>query len=674
VKLDQFLGGLSVDQLRELADVWTPDEAMSSSKSALFRALRTEMTRPARAARCLEFADTFGRGIVRKLLRSEDVSQSVAVLAASASARPKSLEEARAAVTELGAMGLVCVESEKRWEAYGSAKVSIPDELVAPLRAATGIDDRSWEQILNLSDHLAALSGKELAALLKKLGIGREAGAALEDMVARLAEPASCMERIGSLSPEVRELVLAAVHDRAGIVPVAALGKLGMEPPGKAAAAALRRQLESSAVGTIGDVSLLQYGIDLDGRVLVVFTEVAEALLSAPPDGDVNLPDPVGPDFLLDLSELVASVRESGAKLKASGALTGAAAHRIIAKLNRPELPLTDAADLLDLRLACAEKLGLIERVGDSLAVRRSAWRWERRSYEEKAADLFGQIGFALPAPHSTHHHDGLCETAAGLLRSMRPGEWRRGGALAHVAMRRYLAGLGSSDLRERVQEDVHDVAKYVLPPFPGLSQLGSHLHKSVVLEAYAMGVLDLAVAGGRATAERLGDFGSVAAGRAADGRAPAKLIASADFEVIILPEGNTTRLRYEIGQFAAREKFEQTAHLRITKERVEEAVVRGLDADDMVRLLLEHSHTGAVPQNVEASIRGWAGRVRVATVEDVHVFELGDEELLDVVAEMPALKELVVRRVSPTALALAEWPSDRKLLADLCRLGVYVR
>ena len=93
-----------------------------------------------------------------------------------------------------------------------------------------------------------------------------------------------------------------------------------------------------------------------------------------------------------------------------------------------------------------------------------------------------------------------------------------------------------------------------------------------------------------------------------------------------------------------------------------------------MVQVLARHSDAGGVPQNVEYSIRGWARRVRVATAERVVVLELPDEKLLDVVAELPAMKGLVVRRISATALALKEWPSDRGLLADLRRLGVYVR
>ena len=188
------------------------------------------------------------------------------------------------------------------------------------------------------------------------------------------------------------------------------------------------------------------------------------------------------------------------------------------------------------------------------------------------------------------------------------------------------------------------------------------------------MGILDLATNGDEVVGERLSNFGAGAVGCELRGLPPAKLITTPDFEVIIMPEGDAVRLRYEVGRFAASEKFEQTYHLRITKERVEEAVARGLSADDMVRVLHEHSQTGAVTQNVEYSIRGWAERGRVATVENVHVFELHDEQLLNVIAELPEMKKLVVRRISPTALALKEWPSDRKLLAELRRLGVYVR
>ena len=676
MKLDQLLGSLTIDQLQDLSAIWAPEERISNSKLALFRVLRERMTRPDRAQHCLDIADAPGRGIVRKLLRSEKVSQSVAVLAASSLARPKSIQETREVVSDLAAMGLVCVEPEKRWETYGSARVSIPDELVDSLRQATGIDGRFWQEILSLADYLPALPEKELTRRLNQIGVPCDEQTPVETVVSQLADSECCRKRLAALSSPLRELTLSAVRGCAGIVPVERLAEQGVEllEVNEPVLARWRNELEANLIGTIGDVSLLDYGIDLDGKVLAVFAEVVEALLSAPSGDAVKLPDPVGPDFLLDLSELISSVRESGAKLKASGALTAAASDRIIANLNRRELPLIGAYDLLELRLVCAEKLGLIARAGSALEVRRTAWEWERRSYEEKAADLFGLIGFAVPTPRSRHHHDGLCEIARSALRSMKPGEWRGGGSLANITLRRYLATLESSDLRAKISDAVHQVEHYVLPPFPGLRQLGAEVREAVVMEAYAMGILDLMVERGRVVAERLGEFGAVAAGAEPTQQAAGKLIATPDFEVIILPEGDTTRLRYEAGQFARREKFEQTYHLRITRERVEEAVVRGLAAEEMSRVLVEHSDTGTVPQNVEYSIRGWAERVRVATAEHVVVLELPDEKLLNVVAELPAMKGLIVRRISPTALALREWPSDRGLLANLRRLGVYVR
>jgi len=675
VNLDQLLGSMSVDQLQDLAAAWAPGGAISRSKLELFRVLREQMTKPARARRCLENCGKLERGIVRKLLRSAKVSQSVAVLAASSSARPKSLDDTRAAVAQLTAMGLAFVEPEKRWETYGSARVTVPEELIAPLRVATGIDGRPWPEILNLADHIESLSDRELARRVRAAGLSGEKRLSSGEVAAQLAAPEACRGRLAALSPGLRAVVIGAVCEHAGIVPAERLREIGAKVrPKNALVAGWRKELEANLIGTVGDVSLLDYGVALDGRALVVFTEVTEALLNVPCDDGARLPDPVGPDFLLDLSELIATVRESGAKLKGSGALTDAACNRIVAKMNRASLPEMDARELLEVRVACAEKLGLIERGGDSLVVRRSAWEWEGRSYAEKAADLFGLVGLAAPVPRSMHHHDGLCEIARGLFRAMSPGEWRRSGTLVSIALRRYLAGVESSGLRAHISKAVHEVDEYVLPPFPGLKQLADDLRESVVMEAYAMGILDLTVDGGRIVGESLSQFGAVAAGQAAGHQPPAKLITAPDFEVIILPEGDTTRLRYEVGQFAAGEKFEQTCHMRITKERVEEAVVRGLSADDMIRVLHDHSETGSVVQNVEYSIRGWAERVRVATVENVYVFELPDEELLKVVAELPELKKLVVRRISATALALSERPSDRRLLADLCRLGVYVR
>ena len=676
MNLDELLGSMSIEQLQDLAAVWAPEAAPSSSKLALFRTIRAQMTRPDRVRHCLELADDFGRGVIRRLLRSSGVSHSLAVLAASSAARPRSLDEARAAVNELAGLGLVCVQPEKRWETFGSARVSIADELVEPLRQVTGIDERSPDEIFALAGHLAAMAERDLARLIKKFRLSGDTATPAETLTEQLAAPAACVERLNALSPDLRKIVLSILHQRAGIVPVSRLHKdLGLELPEirNASLAAWRKELEANLVGTVGDVSLLEYGIDLDGKVLVLFTEVVESLLSTAPDTAPQIEDTVGPDFVLDLAELLSAVRESGVRLKASGALTGPAAQRIITRLNRPELPLMNAHDLLELRVICAEKLGLIERSDDFLTLRQAAWQWESRSCEEKAADLFALLGSAVPAPRSKHHHDALCEIARTLLRSMKPGEWRPGGSVTGITIRRYLTGLKASGLREQIAHAVEQVSKYVLPPFPSLRQLASDIRESVVMEAYAMGILDLAPADGAIAWLRLGDFGAVATGQAPAKLPPAKLIATPDFEVILLPEGDTTRLRYELGQFTAREKFEKTCHLRITKDRVEEAVVRGIEADDMIGVLREHAHA-AVPQNVEYSIRGWAGRIRVATVEHVYLLELPDEQLLDVVVELPELKPIILRRVSPTVLALSEPPADRKLLADLRSLGIYVR
>ena len=669
MNLDKLLGSMTIEQLKDLAELWTPNAQVSSSKLALFRTLRQAMTDSKNIRRCFELTDLFGQGVVRKLLRSENQSQSIAVLAASSAARPKSIQETRGAITDLAAIGFVFIVPERRWEAYGSARVGIPDELAEPLREITGIEARNWFELMNLREYLAALPEYELASRLEPHKIN--AASPHTEIVAELASEDSCRKRLALLSDDVREMIHNAVHQHAGIASVARLQKalgLGLPEIKQAALKLWKRQLESALIGVIADVSLLDYGIDLDGQMLIIFDEVVEFILSEPIAAAPNLPDAVGPDFLLDLHELISIVRESAVKLRGTGAISGVAAQRINSKLNRPHLPLMNELDLLEFRVTCAEKLGLLERTPDSLAVRESAWAWEQRSLEQKAADLFDLVGRAAPKPRSKHHHDGLCQFAVSLVREMTPGQWVSADYLRCIALRRYLGQLRDSDMRDSIAREVHQVEKYILPPFPSLKLLGSDLEQSVVTEAYAMGVLDSS----DAKCMRLSDFGAIAVGKLTP-KPPAKLIITPDFEIIILPEGDTTRLRYEVGQFAASEKFEQTYHLRVTRDRVEEAVVRGILADDMISVLRDRS-SSPVPQNIEYSIRAWAGRVRVAIVEHVHVFELGDETLLSLVSELPAIKSLVVRRISPTALALREWPNDRKLLAELERLGIFVR
>ena len=238
MNLDQLLGSMSVDQLQDLAAAWAPAEPISRSKLELFRVLREQMTKPARARRCLENCGKLEGGIIRKLLRSTNVSQSVAVLAASSSARPKSLDETRAAVAELAAMGLAFVEPEKRWETYGSARVTVPDELIAALRVATGIDERPWPEILNLVHHIEALPDKELARRLSAAGLSGDRGLSSDEIAGRLASAEACRGRLAALSPGLRDVVIGAIREHAGIVPVDGLGEIGANVRRKAAVVA----------------------------------------------------------------------------------------------------------------------------------------------------------------------------------------------------------------------------------------------------------------------------------------------------------------------------------------------------------------------------------------------------------------------------------------------------
>jgi hypothetical protein len=254
VNLDQLLSSLPIERLQDMLVVWAPEHRLPNSKMQLFRVLRSEMTRPDRAKHCLDLAEPLGRKVIRKLLRSRDTRQSVAVLAASSSPRPRSVQETRETVADLAAMGLVYVEPEKRWETYGSAQVAVPDELVEPLRSATGIDDRSSREILNLRDHLAMLSEEERREQARKFDLDPDGS--IDDLVAQLCTPGACAGRLGSVTPDVRRMILRVVRKHAGLRYVEQLWRdLGLRLPEvrEAAAGRWRGELEAAALGAADD-------------------------------------------------------------------------------------------------------------------------------------------------------------------------------------------------------------------------------------------------------------------------------------------------------------------------------------------------------------------------------------------------------------------------------------
>ena len=425
-------------------------------------------------------------------------------------------------------------------------------------------------------------------------------------------------------------------------------------------------------MGTVARLSLGEYGIACDDEALVVFHEVVEDVLrrEAPtaPDADEVLRP--GGDLVADLGTFLAEVRKSPIRMTREGEVHKAAQKRLEETFVFRESSVAGVPEVWAEIRAAADHLGLVapDREG-FLACRDEAERFSALPLDAKVSGLY-RLALEAPGPRGRSLH--LCEmrTIVGDLLKEEPARWWHGDSLFVVARLRYLASLDQRRIRDR-HRDRHFGA-YVSTR-EGLKDLLLDLSRSWRRTLHLLGIVDTAMKADRAVALRLSNLGARVLGVAptenGDGRA---LLVTPDFEVVVLPEGDVSEAVHHLGLYAQRVKSGEVVHFRFTKESIEAATAEGRSVDELLGWLAARAR-GPVPQNVAVSMTAWAAGVTFATLERGIVFRLEKSAILDAVLAIPAMKALVVRRLSPTEALLKDEPKDRRLLAALRGEGVYL-
>jgi hypothetical protein len=182
--------------------------------------------------------------------------------------------------------------------------------------------------------------------------------------------------------------------------------------------------------------------------------------------------------------------------------------------------------------------------------------------------------------------------------------------------------------------------------PIDDPQQLAWHLGRWVRQRLYLMGLVDLGYdRGDRPVAMRLTRSGARLLGLEPASSAAASLIgsliATPDFEVVLFPTGDDAELVHELDRFCVREKMGTTLHFKILEKSVHRALSEGMHLSRIVDILCAHSRT-PVPQNVLYSIRDWAHRAGLMTLQSSHVVRCEDPELMARFVQDPGVKGLV--------------------------------
>jgi hypothetical protein len=149
----------------------------------------------------------------------------------------------------------------------------------------------------------------------------------------------------------------------------------------------------------------------------------------------------------------------------------------------------------------------------------------------------------------------------------------------------------------------------------------------------YLLGIVDLGYdKSGRPVAMRLTRIGARLLGLADDAPEGAPrlgtLVVTPDFEVVLFPTGDDAELVHDLDRFCSRGAGGAVMHFRIDARSVHRALSEGMFLKRILNTLEHHSRT-PVPQNVLYSIRDWAHRAGVMTLDQRMVLRAEDPETL---------------------------------------------
>jgi hypothetical protein len=686
MQLDDFLGARSISNLQTLQWFWAPTSRRSSSKSELLRMLRQEMLSPERVRACYQDLEEPLREFLRGLLRHEGYAADATLVLRRLPIPPPTPQAQRQLLDELARRGFLGYQPVKSWNQYESFHAQVPEELGDVLAEVLNLDTREPALMLSLSRFLSHLPSEDLERLL---------GAPLppDEATARLTDPAAIASRIAALPEEaMQRAVRIALETHAGILPLERFPSLGLDIE-SVDRYAWRTALESQLLGTFGHLSLLEFGIGDDHDCLVVYQEVVQAHAAA--QGRAAEPiDHVyacGIDFLTDLGVLCDLVRAEPTKLTSAGRFFKGARNQLAARSALRTSFFMDEDTLLFFKLTVARELGLVDlRPDGRLHATRAGLDWQAGPLAGQARSVLDVLLAFGESTASRPLFAALATVARRVVAELPPGTWLPTTALFADLVSRYLlerldratAGLPSRAGNTVGQADrgTPGVAGALSAPLPSwdysrpvdtIASLASAAREPLLRALNYAGLVDIGRRGEQSFV-RATPLVALLLGQAAPPPPGRILLVNPDAEVILFPEGNYVELLHRLSGFCDREKSEVTLHLRISQDSVQRAVLRGVPPEAMLDTLRDHCRV-PLSQNIEYSIRSWAANVHPAAIETLHVLELRSPELLDAAIQLPEIAPLVLRRISPTAVALRVDQLPTEAEAALKALGVHL-
>ncbi len=683
----ELLRARKVSELQEMWGFWQNGQKPPSRKKELVEPLLASLTDGETVRSRIKVLSDRPREVLVRLARRDGYGAGLPELVDGSDGRDLETYEVEAAARALSKRGFVQVRRDRGDAGRGGETYVIPRDLGDLITGLLQEERRGPREVFSLTGHLASLPPAALREVLALVPDAPDVGADPAELARALVENVNGRGLLGRVGDETLRAVLwQAVTQFGGLMPRAEF-ESALEGDAGWDRAGLQEELERLGLGTVTTLALSDYGIDLEGETVTLFSAVTESVLDqARPQQaiDPECVDAAGVDLLTDLQQFLNLVASTPPRVTQGRTIYRAAQHRILESFIFHEDGLMDREGVFDLVYSLAFGLELVEVSDETrLMLTKRGELWDSVELTEKVRSIYGRfLEERLPEGRDFHVRR-LRRALAAALADAPADTFLPLDDVPFRVRNDYLAALED----EGVKEQYKNRFQYTYtPPVETPADLRSDLVDYIVGRLYPLGVVDVALEHSEPVALSLTDLGRrlimgerlILDDAAADVRADAArdahpLVVNPDFEVLHFPEGDVNEVAHALSRFATRTKSEQVAHYRITRETIERAVVKGLEASEILEFLAAQART-PVPQNVAYSIREWAKRVRFAVQREGVVVTTTDGDAMDALLAVEDVRRLLVERLCPTAALLRASISDWKVLDTLRTLGVYFK
>ena len=500
----------------------------------------------------------------------------------------------------------------------------------------------------------------------------------LRELYKMYSQETASASRIERLPDGVRGLVEKAILEFGGVLPRHMFQRMETNLPHWNG----RRWsmiLEQSLIGTVCDVDLSKYGIDLRDETLIVFNEVSLAWLRrvAVP-GDPDRPHEelsLGIDLVSNISRFLAYIDENGVRFTVRGEIFKTTEKKILQHLiPNPGRELTRDA-VLRFIFRFSKRGGLIDRTGKrTFRMTTEARAWSSLPLAQKQRAL---LDFMLEEPSvdgGLFHQMRMRNNFMRMLKRLEPGVWYDLMYLPFLARNNYLSTLDDLRVEDQVLERAQAGRFHSLED---VQRLAWNLVTWVRQRLYLLGLIDMGYdASGRPVAMRLTQHGARLLGLDRIGpvrpRRQGSLVVTPDFEVVLFPTGDDVELIHDLDRFCDREKLESILHFRICQEGVRRALRDAMPLKDIQGLLEAHSRT-PVPQNVTFSIQDWAFGAGLMRLSSRLVLACPDTETMKRFQQDAGTRRYISRVIDGQSVRLKGKVTPKRMQSLLRDLGYLV-